>query len=49
MDGRPSPVVPLLFSDVERSTRLWEEDRHTASRLMAEHDRMLRKSIGSDT
>ncbi len=48
----PGPAVPeailtFLFTDIEGSTRLWEQDRPGMRAALAEHDRLLHHAIGS--
>jgi class 3 adenylate cyclase len=38
-------VVTFLFTDVEGSTRRWEEDADGMRKALAAHDEVLRKSI----
>src|SRR5512141_3105956 len=40
----PHPVT-YLFSDIERSTRLWEPDPEGAARALARHDRLSREVV----
>ncbi len=37
----------FLFTDIEGSTRLWEQHSHSMSRLLADHNRILRQAIES--
>ena len=41
----PSGVVTFLFTDVEGSTRRWENDTEVMRAAMATHDNMLREAI----
>jgi predicted ATPase/class 3 adenylate cyclase len=41
----PSGTVSFLFSDVEGSTRLWEEDPDLMRQLMPRHDQLLRDAV----
>jgi class 3 adenylate cyclase len=43
--GVPSGTVTFLFSDVEGSTRLWEQHPHAMGLALARHDEILRSSI----
>ena len=43
----PSGTVTLLFTDIEGSTRLWEERRQDMRRALARHDKHLRAVIES--
>jgi predicted ATPase len=38
--------VTFLFTDVEGSSRLWEEHREAMRRALARHDQIIRESIG---
>jgi class 3 adenylate cyclase len=41
----PSGVVTLLFTDVEGSTRRWENDANAMRSALAAHDEVLRSAI----
>ena len=41
----PSGVVTFLFTDVEGSTRRWENDANAMRAAMAAHDEVLRAAI----
>ena len=41
----PSGTVTFLFTDIEGSTRLWEENRATMSEALARHDQMLQTAV----
>ncbi|MGE5698405.1 MAG: adenylate/guanylate cyclase domain-containing protein [Candidatus Sericytochromatia bacterium] len=43
----PSGVVTFLFTDVEGSTRRWEDDADAMRAALAAHDEVLRKAIES--
>jgi predicted ATPase/class 3 adenylate cyclase len=43
--GAPSGTVTFLFTDVEASTRLWEERPQAMEVALARHDEILRTSI----
>ena len=45
---RPSGVVTFLFTDIEGSTRRWEEDPDGMREALAAHDHMLRSAIHSN-
>src|SRR6478752_2529036 len=47
MSGLPSGMVTFLFTDLEGSTRLWEEHPDAMRDALARHDAILRKSIES--
>jgi predicted ATPase/class 3 adenylate cyclase len=42
MGAVPSGTVTFLFTDIEGSTRLWQEDESLMRQAMARHDRLLR-------
>lgn len=44
---RPTGTVTFLFTDVESSTRMWEEHPTATRDAMAEHDRLVREAIES--
>lgn len=41
----PARTVTFLFTDIEDSTRLWEQHREAMQGALARHDRMLRQAI----
>jgi len=43
----PSGVVTFLFSDIEGSTRLWEEDPVGMAQSLADHDEVVRRVINA--
>jgi len=43
--GLPSGTVTFLFTDIERSTSLWEEHPYEMAAALAEHDRILAEVI----
>ena len=43
----PSGTVTFLFTDIEDSTKLWEQHPHEMGRAHAHHNRILRKAIES--
>ncbi|MBK7792912.1 MAG: tetratricopeptide repeat protein [Betaproteobacteria bacterium] len=43
----PSGTVTLLFTDIEGSTRLWEQQGPAMGAALARHDELLRRSIGA--
>ena len=47
MGERPSGTVTFLFTDLEASTRLWEEHGDAMGEALAVHDEILRSAIGS--
>jgi predicted ATPase/class 3 adenylate cyclase len=46
MGGLPSGTVTFLFTDLEGSTRLWEQDREAMADAVARHDALLEEAIG---
>ena len=42
---RPSGTVTLLFTDIEGSTRLWEQDPAAMNDALQKHDSLLRSAI----
>ncbi len=45
MPELPSGTVTFLFTDIEGSTRLWEEQPEAMKRALVAHDRILREAI----
>jgi class 3 adenylate cyclase len=45
MAGLPSGEVTFLFTDVEDTTKLWEQDAEAMHRTLARHDALLRRAI----
>src|SRR5262249_8324121 len=45
MTGLPSGTVTFLFSDIEGSTRLWEEHPDAMRDALARHDQLMRTAI----
>ncbi|HEV2370042.1 MAG TPA: adenylate/guanylate cyclase domain-containing protein, partial [Acidimicrobiales bacterium] len=43
--GDPTGTVSFLFTDIEGSTRLWEDHREAMSAALEEHDRIIRKAV----
>ena len=43
----PSGTVTFLFTDLEGSTRLWEEQPEAMTAALARHDAIVRAAIGS--
>ena len=41
----PSGTVTFLFTDLEVSTRLWEEEPEAMSDALARHDELLRSAV----
>jgi class 3 adenylate cyclase len=45
---RPSGVVTFLFTDIESSTRRWQERPEQMRSALEEHDTILRSSIAAN-
>ena len=45
MAGRPTGTVTFLFTDIEGSTRRWEEQPAAMQDALARHDALLRTAI----
>jgi predicted ATPase/class 3 adenylate cyclase len=45
MAGRPSGTVTFLFTDIEGSTRRWQDDAQSMRAMLVEHDAILRSVI----
>src|SRR3954453_12733144 len=45
MTELPTGTVTFLFTDIERSTRLWQEYPRVMSTALARHDALLRDAI----
>ena len=41
----PSGTVTFLFTDLEGSTRLWEEEEHAMTAALVRHDEILRSAV----
>jgi predicted ATPase/class 3 adenylate cyclase len=48
MDKLPSGTVTFLFTDIEDSTRLWQEQPEAMARAHALHDRILQEAIDAN-
>src|SRR6188768_3178562 len=44
--GTPTGLVTFLFTDIEGSTRLWEEYAEAMRMALGRHDVLLRQAIG---
>ena len=49
MEGRPQGTIAFLFSDIEGSTRLWEEQHHAMDQALVAHDHILREAIEAES
>jgi predicted ATPase/class 3 adenylate cyclase len=49
MGAVPSGTVTFLFTDIEGSTRLWQEDEALMRQAVARHDRLLRNVIADQS
>ena len=45
MSELPTGTVTFLFTDLESSTRLWEQDPEAMRDALAEHDALLRRAV----
>jgi class 3 adenylate cyclase len=45
MPARPSGTVTFLFTDIQGSTRLWEQHPETVRAALARHDALLQQAI----
>jgi class 3 adenylate cyclase len=43
--AQPSGIVTFLFTDIEGSTRRWEEDSDAMAVALAAHDETLRAAV----
>ena len=43
--GAPSGTVTFLFTDIEGSTRLWQQDEEAMRAALERHDSILRSAI----
>jgi class 3 adenylate cyclase len=41
----PSGTVTFLFTDIEGSTRLWQQDEQSMRTALSRHDEILRKAV----
>ena len=48
MSSRPSGTVTFLFTDIEGSTRMWEEHRAEMPAALEQHDTLLRGAIEAE-
>ena len=48
MDELPSGTVTFLFTDIESSTKLWEQFPEAMRTALAKHDAILRQAIESN-
>jgi predicted ATPase len=47
MEEPPSGTITFLFTDIEGSTRLWEQDRDKMRQALVAHDAVLRAAVAS--
>src|SRR5262245_28560088 len=45
--GLPTGTVTFLFTDIEGSSRLWEDHPHVMHEVLARHDEIVRSAIES--
>jgi class 3 adenylate cyclase len=45
MSTPPSGTVTFLFTDLEQSTRSWEDDRSAMEDALARHDAIIRSAV----
>jgi predicted ATPase/class 3 adenylate cyclase len=45
--GAPSGTVTFLFTDIEGSTRLWQQDKAVMGAALARHDEMIREAVAA--
>lgn len=48
MSGLPTGTVTFLFTDIEGSTRLWEEHPGAMKPMLAKHDSILKEAVESN-
>ena len=48
MAAQPTGTVTFLFTDIEGSTRLWEQDQTRMREVLARHDQLLRDLIADN-
>jgi class 3 adenylate cyclase len=48
MSSRPTGTVTFLFTDIEGSTRMWEEHRAAMPAALEQHDDRLRSELGAE-
>src|SRR5258708_3643965 len=47
MTGQPSGTITFLFTDIEGSSRLWEQHPEATRLALAKHDSVLREALES--
>jgi len=45
MSSPPTGTVTFLFTDIEGSTKMWEQDAQAMQEVLARHDKILRNAI----
>ena len=45
--GSPPGIVTFLFTDIEGSTRLWEEQPEAMRRALEHHDEVARDAVAA--
>ena len=45
--GAPSGTVTFLFTDIEGSTRLWQQDKAAMGTALARHDQVIREAVAA--
>jgi hypothetical protein len=45
MGDKPSGAVTFLFTDIEGSTRRWEQDPQAMRLALADHDQVFRRAV----
>jgi class 3 adenylate cyclase len=49
MADLPEGTVTFLFTDIEGSTRLWEQHPQAMAGALARHDQIMRQAIAAET
>ena len=45
--GLPTGTITFLFTDIQRSTRMWEEHDEEMNQALTRHDEIMREAIGN--